>query len=213
MAQEQPQWAYLGRMAGRTPRRWPLGACRSVVCCAVLCSARAGMVGHRGCVCRVSLPVVAVAARFPPEHMQGHRIASTVLTPWPWPWVLGVLPCRWYRAPELLFGAKRYGAAVDLWATGAVFAELLAHSPLFPGENDIDQIYRVMQVLGTPTPRIWPVRCVALRCVALGWCACRASCTQRRRATITTTSHKHAWPMTRLWCPVLFDRGSRRVRV
>ena len=65
---------------------------------------------------------------------------------------------RWFRAPELLFGARKYGVGVDLWAAGVVFGEMLTHSPLFPGENDIDQIYRVMQVLGTPTPEVWPVR-------------------------------------------------------
>lgn len=44
-----------------------------------------------------------------------------------------------------------------MWAVGAIFAELLANAPLFPGENDINQIYRVMQVLGTPSVDIWPV--------------------------------------------------------
>jgi cell cycle related kinase len=65
---------------------------------------------------------------------------------------------RWYRAPELLFGARKYEFGVDLWAVGVILAELLDHGPLFPGENDIDQIFRVIQVLGTPTPANWPVR-------------------------------------------------------
>ena len=63
---------------------------------------------------------------------------------------------RWYRAPELLFGARRYGSGVDIWAVGAIFGELLNHSPVFPGENDIDQIYRVLQIMGTPDEREWP---------------------------------------------------------
>ena len=63
---------------------------------------------------------------------------------------------RWYRAPELLFGARKYGVGVDLWAVGTIFGELLNHSPIFPGENDINQIYRVLQVLGTPTIELWP---------------------------------------------------------
>lgn len=63
---------------------------------------------------------------------------------------------RWYRAPELLFGARRYGVGVDLWAAGCILAELLNHSPLFPGENDINQIYRVLQVLGQPKVELWP---------------------------------------------------------
>ena len=65
---------------------------------------------------------------------------------------------RWYRAPEILFGARRYDAGVDLWAVGAIAAELLALKPLFAGNNDIDQIFRVFQVLGTPTNSSWPVR-------------------------------------------------------
>ena len=64
----------------------------------------------------------------------------------------------WYRAPELLFGARHYSFAVDMWAIGAVIAELLTFLPLFPGGNDIDQIFKVFQILGTPTPENWPVR-------------------------------------------------------
>jgi cell cycle related kinase len=62
---------------------------------------------------------------------------------------------RWYRAPELLYGSRNYGFGVDLWAvgsssinTGCIFGELLNHSPLFPGQNDIDQLYCVISVLG-----------------------------------------------------------------
>lgn len=64
---------------------------------------------------------------------------------------------RWYRAPELLYGARMYDAGVDLWAVGCIFGELLNHSPLFPGQNDIDQLYCVLSVLGTPTKESWPV--------------------------------------------------------
>jgi cell cycle related kinase len=64
---------------------------------------------------------------------------------------------RWYRAPELLFGSRSYGQGVDLWACGCIFGELLAHGcPLFPGEHDIDQLYRVMRHLGVPHPDNWP---------------------------------------------------------
>ncbi|KAK6100237.1 Cyclin-dependent kinase 20 [Batrachochytrium dendrobatidis] len=63
---------------------------------------------------------------------------------------------RWYRAPELLYGARVYDTGVDLWAVGCIFGELLNHSPLFPGQNDIDQLYCVIGILGTPTKEIWP---------------------------------------------------------
>ncbi|TRZ09633.1 hypothetical protein HGM15179_017466 [Zosterops borbonicus] len=64
---------------------------------------------------------------------------------------------RWYRAPELLFGARHYDEGVDLWAVGCIFGELLTLSPLFPGENDIEQLCCVLRGLGTPSPRDWPV--------------------------------------------------------
>ncbi|XP_053908128.1 cyclin-dependent kinase 20 [Cuculus canorus] len=63
---------------------------------------------------------------------------------------------RWYRAPELLYGARHYDEGVDLWAVGCIFGELLNLSPLFPGENDIEQLCCVLRALGTPSPRAWP---------------------------------------------------------
>ncbi|XP_036874837.2 cyclin-dependent kinase 20 isoform X1 [Manis javanica] len=63
---------------------------------------------------------------------------------------------RWYRAPELLYGACQYDQGVDLWAVGCILGELLNGSPLFPGENDIDQLCCVIRILGTPSPQVWP---------------------------------------------------------
>jgi serine/threonine protein kinase len=63
---------------------------------------------------------------------------------------------RIYRAPELLFAARYYDFGVDIWAAGAVIAELFTRFPLFNGANDIDQIFRVFQVMGTPNESIWP---------------------------------------------------------
>lgn len=63
---------------------------------------------------------------------------------------------RWYRAPELLYGAKRYDQGVDLWAVGTIFGEMLNNSPLFPGESDIEQLCCVLRALGTPSEKIWP---------------------------------------------------------
>ncbi|KAJ3059926.1 Cyclin-dependent kinase-like 3, partial [Quaeritorhiza haematococci] len=60
---------------------------------------------------------------------------------------------RWYRAPELLVGDTEYGKAVDVWATGCIFAEILSGQPLFPGDTDIDQLYRIMKCLGQLTKR------------------------------------------------------------
>lgn len=63
---------------------------------------------------------------------------------------------RWYRAPELLYGARKYDEGVDLWAVGCIYGEMLNNSPLFPGENDIEQLCCVLRVLGTPNESIWP---------------------------------------------------------
>lgn len=63
---------------------------------------------------------------------------------------------RWYRAPELLFGARMYGAGIDMWAIGCILAELLLRVPFLPGDSDLDQLTRIFQVLGTPTDEMWP---------------------------------------------------------
>ena len=63
---------------------------------------------------------------------------------------------RWYRAPELLFGARRYDTGVDVWACGCVIAQLLTLSPLLPGDSDIDQLFTVVRFLGSPSPEVWP---------------------------------------------------------
>jgi serine/threonine protein kinase len=62
----------------------------------------------------------------------------------------------WYKAPELLYGATKYGKGLDMWAVGCIFAELLGGKPLFPGVTDIDQLSRVVRVLGPPSEKVWP---------------------------------------------------------
>uniref|UniRef100_A0A8C5PG68 cyclin-dependent kinase n=1 Tax=Leptobrachium leishanense TaxID=445787 RepID=A0A8C5PG68_9ANUR len=62
----------------------------------------------------------------------------------------------WYRAPELLLGAKEYSTAIDMWSVGCIFGELLTQKPLFPGKSDIDQINKIFKDLGTPSEKIWP---------------------------------------------------------
>lgn len=63
---------------------------------------------------------------------------------------------RWYRAPELLFGAKHYTGAIDIWAVGIIFAELMLRTPYLPGRDDLDQLDVTFKALGTPTEQIWP---------------------------------------------------------
>ncbi|AMD20055.1 HCL096Cp [Eremothecium sinecaudum] len=63
---------------------------------------------------------------------------------------------RWYRAPELLFGAKHYTTSIDLWSVGVIFAELMLRVPYLPGRDDFDQIDVTFRALGTPTDKDWP---------------------------------------------------------
>ncbi|XP_020244297.1 shaggy-related protein kinase eta-like isoform X2 [Asparagus officinalis] len=58
---------------------------------------------------------------------------------------------RYYRAPELIFGATEYTTAIDMWSAGCVLAELILGQPLFPGESGVDQLVEIIKVIGTPT--------------------------------------------------------------
>jgi len=61
----------------------------------------------------------------------------------------------WYRAPEILLGSQAYSMPVDIWSAGCIFAEMLAKRPLFPGDSEIDQLFRIFRTLGTPTEETW----------------------------------------------------------
>lgn len=58
---------------------------------------------------------------------------------------------RYYRAPELIFGATDYTSQIDVWSAGCVVAELLLGQPIFPGDSGVDQLVEIIKVLGTPT--------------------------------------------------------------
>jgi cyclin-dependent kinase len=76
----------------------------------------------------------------------------------------------WYRAPEILLGQKHYSTSVDMWSVGCIFAEMATMSPLFPGtshwpdifmlnllgDSEIDEIFKIFRILGTPTEETWP---------------------------------------------------------
>ncbi|KAI0012856.1 Pkinase-domain-containing protein [Xylariaceae sp. FL0662B] len=63
---------------------------------------------------------------------------------------------RWYRPPELLFGARHYSGAVDIWSVGLVFAELVIRAPYIAGDTELRQIHLICQAVGTPTEENWP---------------------------------------------------------
>ncbi|KAK5654830.1 hypothetical protein OQA88_6866 [Cercophora sp. LCS_1] len=73
----------------------------------------------------------------------GHRMTANVIT-------------RWYRPPELLFGARHYSGAVDIWSVGMVFAELIIRVPFLAGNTEVEQIALICQQIGTPTEDNWP---------------------------------------------------------
>uniref|UniRef100_UPI00406DA4FD Putative cell-cycle-associated protein kinase GSK n=1 Tax=Toxoplasma gondii RH TaxID=383379 RepID=UPI00406DA4FD len=60
---------------------------------------------------------------------------------------------RFYRAPELMLGASEYTTAIDVWSIGCVLGELLLGRPLFAGETSVDQLVKIIQILGTPSRR------------------------------------------------------------
>ncbi|XP_059914655.1 serine/threonine-protein kinase MAK-like [Gadus macrocephalus] len=56
---------------------------------------------------------------------------------------------RWYRAPEVLLRSPSYSSPIDLWAVGCIVAELYTLRPLFPGTSEVDEVFKICQVLGT----------------------------------------------------------------
>jgi serine/threonine protein kinase len=70
-----------------------------------------------------------------------------------------VVVTLWYRSPEVLLHST-YSSSVDIWSVGCIFAELYMKRPLFIGHSDIDQLYKIFEVLGLPSDQDWPVNSV-----------------------------------------------------
>ncbi|CAI2351243.1 unnamed protein product [Caenorhabditis sp. 36 PRJEB53466] len=62
----------------------------------------------------------------------------------------GYVATRWYRAPEIMLNWMHYTQTVDIWSVGCILAELITGKTLFPGSDHIDQLTRIMSVVGTP---------------------------------------------------------------
>jgi len=62
----------------------------------------------------------------------------------------------WYRPPEVLLGLEDYTTKVDSWSAGCIFAEMLLDKPLFAGDSEIGQIFKIFQTMGTPNEECWP---------------------------------------------------------
>lgn len=63
---------------------------------------------------------------------------------------------RWYRAPEIVLKHEFYNSPVDIWAAGAIMAELFNMKPLFQGTSETDQLFKIISITGTPGPGNWP---------------------------------------------------------
>eukprot|EP01069_Polyplicarium_translucidae_P007319 Polyplicarium_translucidae@DN3089_c0_g2_i3.p1 len=82
-----------------------------------------------------------------PKHGAGKTLTHEVVT-------------LWYRAPELLLGHCNYDDSVDMWSVGCILAELLSGQPLFPGDSEIDTLFKIFRLLGTPSEEDWPLYAV-----------------------------------------------------
>lgn len=61
----------------------------------------------------------------------------------------------WYRAPEVLLGSKIYSTAIDIWSIGVIFFELAHKKPLFAGDSEIGQLFKIFRTMGTPNEESW----------------------------------------------------------
>ena len=62
----------------------------------------------------------------------------------------------WYRPPEILLGSQTYAPPMDIWAIGTIFVEMVTKRPLFPGDSEIDELFKIFRQLGTPNEQVWP---------------------------------------------------------
>jgi cyclin-dependent kinase 6 len=70
-----------------------------------------------------------------------------------------VVVTLWYRSPEVLLHST-YSSTVDMWSLGCILAELYLKRPLFMGHSDVDQLYKIFEILGLPCEADWPVSSV-----------------------------------------------------
>ena len=81
-------------------------------------------------------------------RIYGHTVALT-----------SVVVTLWYRSPEVLLHST-YSSSVDTWSLGCIFAELYLKHPLFIGNSDVDQLFKIFNILGLPSEQDWPINSV-----------------------------------------------------
>jgi cyclin-dependent kinase 2 len=58
----------------------------------------------------------------------------------------------WYTTPEILLGARQYSTTVDVWSVGCIFAEMVKQKPLFLGDSEIDELFKIFRFDSLPEP-------------------------------------------------------------
>ncbi|XP_044796656.1 mitogen-activated protein kinase 11 isoform X4 [Bubalus bubalis] len=123
----------------------------------------------------------------------------------------GYVATRWYRAPEIMLNWMHYNQTVDIWSVGCIMAELLQGKALFPGSDYIDQLKRIMEVVGTPSPEV--LAKISSEHLWTSWAGCwcwtvtRGSARPRlwhtptSASTTTRTTSPRRSPTTRAWRP------------
>lgn len=89
---------------------------------------------------RLKLADFGLARSFSAQH--AHKYTTEVIT-------------IWYRSPEILLGSVQYSLPVDMWSVGCIIGEMALGKALFPGDSEIDTVFRIFRLLGTPTPERW----------------------------------------------------------
>ncbi|CCW61029.1 unnamed protein product [Phytomonas sp. EM1] len=111
---------------------------------------------------------------------------------------------RWYRAPELLLQDRNYGPPVDIWAAGCIMAELITTRPLFPGSNEVDQLFKIMDVLGSPSEKTWPDGIVLAKKIRYMF-----PCMQGRGLVKALPKHSPAQIIDLISCMLTYDPKNR----
>ena len=78
------------------------------------------------------------------QEKSSHNSVGTVMTDY--------VGCRWYRSPEVLLGSVCYLKPVDMWSLGCILGEMLIGTPLFQGMSTMNQVEKVLEVTGRPSP-------------------------------------------------------------
>ena len=101
----------------------------------------------------------------------------------------------WYRAPEVLLGSPKYSCPIDIWSIGTIYAEMVNRRPLFQGDSEIDQLFRIFRVLRTPTEDLWPGVTQLPDFKVLAW----GKLSRSRRKLIVKFSLRRLSPTGRQW--------------